>query len=223
MLPAECTSISSLTRGKYLYKYAQVLAFWLNHKWSAVALTIQGGKKVPYLARNDFARDACRRHQGWNDMCAFRSNCWRSVWILIGKESWGDIGIISAGDHTPIAIGSGTCVSRGIAGRLAAYENGLDSRHVPRHVWRAFQQGFTKTHTALLCWSQAPPVGQVTIGRQRFLGIEGIFQMLLFAAYSNKADPIWAGSIEVSRAAFAEGDVGAQWLPLHGLTGPGYH
>ena len=139
-LPAECTSISSLTRGKYLYKYAQVLAFWLNHKWSAVALTIQGGKKVPYLARNDFARDACRRHQGWNDMCAFRSNCWRSVWILIGKESWGDIGIISAGDHTPIAIGSGTCVSRGIAGRLAAYENGLDSRHVPRHVWRAFQQ-----------------------------------------------------------------------------------
>ena len=88
-----------------------------------------------------------------------------------------------AGREPRLYIGSGTCVSRGIAGRLAAYENGLDSRHVPRHVWRAFQQGFTKTHTALLCWSQAPPVGQVTIGRQRFLGIEGIFQMLLFAAY----------------------------------------
>ena len=45
-----------------------------------------------------------------------------------------------AGREPRLYIGSGTCVSRGIAGRLAAYENGLDSRHVPRHVWRAFQQ-----------------------------------------------------------------------------------
>lgn len=112
-----------------------------------------------------------------------------------------------AGRKPRLYIGSGTCTSRGMAGRLAAYENGLDPNHLPRHVWRAFQQGFTKTHTALLCWSQAPPAGLVTIGRQRFLGIEGIFQMFLFAAYSSKADPIWAGLVPWSRE-----DV--QWQPL---------
>ena len=29
--------IKSLTRGKYLYRYAHVLAFWLYYTWSAVA------------------------------------------------------------------------------------------------------------------------------------------------------------------------------------------
>ncbi|KAJ4383002.1 Alpha subunit of the F1 sector of mitochondrial F1F0 ATP synthase [Didymella sp. IMI 355093] len=103
-------------------------------------------------------------------------------------------------------IGSATCEATGAGPRLAIYGK-PDAATLPRFVKRAYQQGFEKTHTSLLCWSKTPTPEHVPRTRQRYLGLEGVFQMLFFAAIPNIMDPLWSSSVPWSRDA-------VEWDPL---------
>ena len=105
-----------------------------------------------------------------------------------------------------IYIGSATA-EIGAASRLATYENPAAAM-LPRFVKRAIAQGFTKTHTALLGWSDIPVAGLALRARQRYFGIEGVLQMQFFASIYNVFEPQWAaGLVRWSRE-----DV--EWEPL---------
>jgi len=109
------------------------------------------------------------------------------------------------GRRPRIYIGSATRAI-GAACRLREHNN-PDSGALPRFVKAALAQGFTKTHTALLCWSKKPVPGLQPKARLRYLGIEGVFQMLFFASIFNKYEPEWVDSTPWCRE-----DV--EWLPL---------
>jgi hypothetical protein len=103
-------------------------------------------------------------------------------------------------------IGSATDFLHGGRERLRTYEKKTHDS-LPRYVRKVYDQGFTKTHSAVLCWSDMPPPGWGARVRQRYLGHEGILQMLFFAAYHNKFEPHWVDSVPWARE-----DV--DWMPL---------
>ncbi|KAH5404108.1 hypothetical protein HBI52_001540 [Parastagonospora nodorum] len=86
-------------------------------------------------------------------------------------------------------LGSATA-QRGATPRLDTYEKATGPT-LPRFVKKAIAQGFRKTRTALLAWSDIAPPGIFPKARQRYYGIEGIFQMLFFASIFNKYESEW--------------------------------
>jgi hypothetical protein len=121
-------------------------------------------------------------------------------------KHWGIyVHIYEKDGRTPrLYIGSGTDAYEGVGHRLACYDTG---RAIPRHIRIALKQGFRKTCTRLLATSQSPPAGLMHKSRQRYLGIEGIFQMIFFASFKDKMEASWIASVPWARE-----DVG--WLPL---------
>ncbi|KAH6406046.1 hypothetical protein HBI60_035830 [Parastagonospora nodorum] len=105
-----------------------------------------------------------------------------------------------------IYIGSSTS-EVGAATRLAEYEDTTSDDGLPIFVKRAIAQGFQKTRTTLLAWSDIPAVGIFPRARQRYLGLEGIFQMLFFTSIINNYEPEWVDFMPWCRE-----DV--EWEPL---------
>ncbi|CAA9957731.1 ATP synthase protein [Pyrenophora teres f. maculata] len=103
-------------------------------------------------------------------------------------------------------IGSGTNAETGGAERLKEYEK-EDGNNLPRMLKRAVAQGFRKTHTTLLAWSDIPTPGLVPTARQRYLALEGVFQMVFFASIYNNYEPEW-----VDFAPWCREDI--EWDPL---------
>jgi hypothetical protein len=101
-------------------------------------------------------------------------------------------------------IGSATA-EVGAMARFNSYESGRGN--LPRFVQRALAQGFEKTHSAALCWSNTPVPGLALKARQRYLGVEGIFQMVFFATIFNNFEPEWIDFVPWCRE-----DV--EWEPL---------
>ncbi|RYN30489.1 hypothetical protein AA0113_g4827 [Alternaria arborescens] len=112
------------------------------------------------------------------------------------------------GREPRIYVGSATNADYGAQERLSHYEKQVPSM-LPRFVKHAVAQGFVKTHTTLLCWYDMPPMGLVTRARQRFLSLEGLFQMLFYSSTVYQLDGIWHPIMPWSRD-------DACWLPLNG-------
>ncbi|KAH5768670.1 hypothetical protein HBI17_021200 [Parastagonospora nodorum] len=105
-----------------------------------------------------------------------------------------------------IYIGSATAED-GATSRLVMYEETANIEKYPRFVKKAFIQGFRKTRSVLLAWSDIPLPGVFLRARQRYLGLEGIFQMLFFASIVNNFEPEWVDFMPWCRE-----DV--EWEPL---------
>jgi hypothetical protein len=123
-------------------------------------------------------------------------NCW-AVYAHIFEK---------AGRKPRLYIGSATA-EKGAKLRLKKYESTAVSVKQPRFVELARKQGFVKTHTALLAWSKIPHFRHISRARQRYLGIEGVFQMLFFASIFNNYEPEWVDFMPWCRE-----DV--EWEPL---------
>jgi ribosomal protein L37AE/L43A len=123
------------------------------------------------------------------------------------RKHWGVYAHIyeKDGRKPRLYIGSGTNERDGVGARLENYNEPYNT--LPLCVLRAIQQGFRKTHTTLLCWSNTPAAGIVPRIRQRYLGMEGIFQMIFFASNYNVMEPTWSPLVPWSRE-----DV--EWEPL---------
>ncbi|KAH6214549.1 hypothetical protein HBI42_137100 [Parastagonospora nodorum] len=124
---------------------------------------------------------------------------WRKHWVIYAHIYEHE------GRKPRLYIGSATA-QRGATPRLAVYEKTI-AQTLPRFVKKAITQGFRKTRTALLAWSDIPLPGVFLKARQRYLGIEGIFQMLFFASIFDKYEPEWADFMPWCRK-----DV--EWEPL---------
>jgi ribosomal protein S20 len=107
-----------------------------------------------------------------------------------------------------IYIGTGTDADDGARSRMIIYEKN-NRTGIPRLVKHAISQGFVKTHTTLLCWSDMPPLGFTTRTRQRFLSLEGLFQMIFFSATAYHLDSVWLPLMPWSRDKVS-------WRPLNG-------
>lgn len=93
-----------------------------------------------------------------------------------------------AGRKPSLYIGSATA-ENGARSRLRKYESTTVKK--PRFIEAAIKQGFVKTHTTLLAWSRIPRARHIYRARQRYLGVESVFQMLFFACIFNSYEPEW--------------------------------
>jgi hypothetical protein len=112
------------------------------------------------------------------------------------------------GREPRIYVGSATNADCGAQERLSHYEK-QDPVMLPRYIKQALNEGFVKTHTTLLCWSDMPPLGFTTRVRQRYLGLEGLFQMLFYSSIVYQLDTLWHPLMPWSREDVC-------WLPLNG-------
>lgn len=83
-------------------------------------------------------------------------------------------------------IGSGTDALKGVRDRLLDYHPG--SNNLPNNVKAKFADGFTITHSGLLCWAPAPSAGLVPRARARFLVLEAAFTVIFHACVDNHSD-----------------------------------
>jgi hypothetical protein len=84
-----------------------------------------------------------------------------------------------------IYIGVGTQASHGVLHRLQNYDS---QTSLPRHVQEAFDDGYTITHTGLLCWAAIPPVLLRFPVRVVFVLLEATVAIVFWAMISREKD-----------------------------------
>lgn len=108
------------------------------------------------------------------------------------------------GSQPKIYIGSGTNASSGIVARLKNYAT-LSS--LPRLVDLALKQGYSISHSGLLCWAPIPPETLIPSARVRLVAVEATFAFIFHAGFQTKLDPLWAPILPWGRDTVG-------WLPL---------
>ncbi|KAM0379529.1 hypothetical protein ACHAPZ_008623 [Fusarium culmorum] len=132
----------------------------------------------------------------------------QATWKSAGRGIWGIyVHVLKLAGRLPrVYIGSGTSRD-GLGSRLRQYDPDQSGQQVPLSMQQAIEQGFEKTHTALLCWGSKPDSTLIPRARLRYLAIEGFFQMIFFACRPTKADPLWVTHVPWSRGSVS-------WQPL---------
>ena len=90
-----------------------------------------------------------------------------------------------AGERSKIYVGSATHTVGGINARLGGYRR---RDCLPRFVEKALKDGFTITHTGLLCWTPIPLASDVTHLRTLMLILEAAFTLWFGACYTAKIE-----------------------------------
>ncbi|KAJ4382713.1 carbamoyl-phosphate synthase (glutamine-hydrolyzing) cpa2 [Didymella sp. IMI 355093] len=94
--------------------------------------------------------------------------------------------VLEKPDERPrLYMGSGTNTKHGVVHRLKDYDAG---RILPLYYAASLKDGYTRTHTALMCWMPLPTVGMVPVYRLLFLALEAIFSYMFWAMVAYKAD-----------------------------------
>ncbi|KAJ5026596.1 hypothetical protein PSV09DRAFT_2258143 [Bipolaris maydis] len=197
---------------------------WFDNKvFDAVQLDAPHWWREPAFkasfGQEDVFRDVCRQDRHWfaegllevlNSPTPPSLDYFRSLPVAIPKM-WKKHWVVylhiyeREGRKPRLYIGS-TTSEGGAHARLSHYINPGGSA-IPRLVREAIKEGFTRTHTTILCYSQIPEVRHRPKTSQRYLGVEGIFQMLFFACRYDKFEPNWIDMVPWSRE-----DV--EWDPL---------
>ncbi|KAI4242723.1 MAG: hypothetical protein L6R42_010929 [Xanthoria sp. 1 TBL-2021] len=90
-------------------------------------------------------------------------------------------------DHAfKLYIGSGTNAEGGVLVRLPHYR--ANSPHLPRHVKKAFADGYEVQHIGLLFWTPLPSSGLVPKIRGRILAMEALMTCIFHASFAMITD-----------------------------------
>ncbi|KAG7407727.1 ATP synthase subunit beta [Fusarium oxysporum f. sp. rapae] len=98
------------------------------------------------------------------------------------EKSWAVYGLwfVKPGGPPKLYCGSGTNAITGVESRLESYKPGANN--LPRFVNKAFNEGYTLSHSGLFCWTALPSDALVARLRARFLLLEAFFTIVFHAS-----------------------------------------